>query len=162
MYSIIAAYDRRWLTRVTAVAFLLTIAACSKSSAAADDPRLARLMADRDAIWQAWFTNDRSRLEQLLPNSVVAINNGDTTWQDRSAVIAASDAFVRSGGKLVSLSFPKTEKQVFGDVAILYSTYVAEVEQKGKRSEQRGRASEVFVWRNGVWQNAGWHLDAGC
>jgi len=145
-----------------ASAVLVLIAACANSNAAADDPRLARLMEDRRAIWEAWFTNDSSRLEQLLPNSVIAINNGDTTWQDRSAVLAASKAFAQGGGKLVSLSFPKTEKQVFGDVAILYSTYVAEVENDGKRSKQRGRASEIFVWKNGVWQNAGWHLDAGC
>ncbi len=103
-----------------------------------------------------------ARLEQLLPNSVIAINNGDTTWQDRSAVIAAAEAFARSGRKLVSLNFPRTERQVFGDVAILYSTYVAELEQKGRKSVQRGRATEVFVWRNGVWQNAGWHLDSAC
>ncbi len=147
---------------VFAGAVLALIAACANSNAAADDPRLARLMEDRRAIWEAWFTNDSSRLEQLLPNSVIAINNGDTTWQDRSAVLAASKAFARGGGKLVSLSFPKTEKQMFGDVAILYSTYVAEVESNGKKVVQRGRASEIFVWKNGVWQNAGWHLDAGC
>ncbi len=77
-------------------------------------------------------------------------------------MIAAAEAFARSGRKLVSLNFPRTEKQVFGDVAILYSTYVAELEQKGRKSVQRGRATEVFVWRNGVWQNAGWHLDSAC
>ena len=142
--------------------FVLTAACAPSNATTSNDPRLARLLEDRQAIWQAWFTNDRSRLEQLLPNSVIAINNGDTTWQDRSAVLASAEAFARGGGKLVSLTFPKTERQVFGDVAILYSTYVAELDQKGKRSVQRGRASEIFVWRNGVWQNAGWHLDAGC
>ena len=162
MYSVRTLCDRRWVTGALAGAVLVLIAACARSNAAPDDPRLARLLEDREAIWQAWFANDRARLEQLLPNSVIAVNNGDTTWQDRSAVLAAAEKFAQSGGKLVSLAFPKTEKQVFGDVAILYSTYVAEVEQKGKRSVQRGRASEVFVWRNGVWQNASWHLDAGC
>jgi len=162
VYSIEAAFDRRWVTAAAAAAMLVLIASCTPSSATPDDPRLARLLEDRQAIWQAWFTNDRSRLEQLLPNSVIAINNGDTTWQDRSAVIAAAEAFARSGRKLVSLNFPRTEKQVFGDVAILYSTYVAELEQKGRKSVQRGRATEVFVWRNGVWQNAGWHLDSAC
>lgn len=143
-------------------ALLVVIAACSSSNAApGDDPRLARLMDDRRAIWEAWFANDRPRLEQLLPNSVVAIG-ADTTWQDRSAVLAAAQAFAQRGGKLLSLNFPKTEKQVFGDVAILYSTYVAEVERAGKTSEIHGRSSEIFVWKNGVWQNAGWHLDAGC
>jgi len=163
VYSIKAAFDRRWVTGAIAAAWIVLTATCAPSNAASgDDPRLARLLDDRQAIWQAWFTNDRARLEQLLPNNAIGINNGDTTWQDRSAVIASAEAFARSGGKLVGLNFPRTEKQVFGDVAILYSTYVAEVERKGKRSVQRGRATEVFVWRNGVWQNAGWHLDAGC
>jgi len=162
VYSIATAFERRWVTRAAAAAMLVLIASCTPSGATPDDPRLARLLEDRQAIWQAWFTNDRSRLELLLPNSVIAITNGDTTWQDRSAVLAAAAAFARSGGKLVSLTFPRTERQVYGDVAILYSTYVAELEQKGRKSVQRGRATEVFVWRNGVWQNAGWHLDAGC
>jgi len=162
VYSVKALFERRWVTGATAAALLVLIAACARSTAAPDDPRLARLLEDREAIWQAWFANDRARLEQLLPNSVIAINNGDTTWQDRSAVLAAAEAFARGGGKLVGLTFPRTEKQVFGDVAILYSTYVAEVERQGKKSVQRGRASEVFVWRNGVWQNASWLLDSGC
>ena len=162
MYLVKTLVERRWVTGASAAALLVLMAACSPSNAAPDDPRLARLLEDREAIWQAWFANDRARLEQLLPNSVIAINKGDTTWQDRSAVLAASEEFARNGGKLVSLSFPRTEKQVFGDVAILYSTYVAEVERNGKRSVQRGRASEVFVWRNGVWQNASWHLDSSC
>ena len=93
MYSIEAAFERRWVTRAAAAALLVLIASCTPSSATPDDPRLAR---------------------------------------------------------------------IYGDVAILYSTYVAELEQKGRKSVQRGRATEVFVWRNGVWQNAGWHLDAGC
>src|SRR6266581_4153764 len=72
---------------------LVLIASCTPSIATPDDPRLARLLEDRQAIWQAWFTNDRSRLELLLPNSVIAITNGDTTWQDRSAVLAAAATF---------------------------------------------------------------------
>jgi len=43
----------------------------------------------------------------------------------------------------------------------LYSQYELELEQNGKKMVQRGRATEVFVWRNGVWQNTGWHLDSG-
>src|SRR5260370_7659603 len=115
---------------------LVLTASCTPNSATRDVPRLARLLEDRQAIWQAWFTNDRSRLELLLPNSVIAITNGDTTWQDRSAVLAAAAAFARSGGKLVTLTFPRTEKQVYGDVSILYSTYLPELEQKGRKPLQ--------------------------
>jgi len=118
------------------------------------------LLADREAVWRAWFGNDRRRLEQLLPSDVVAISN-DTTWQDRAAVLAAAQAFAQSGTKLVRLDFPRTEQQVFGDVAVLYSRYEFELEKNGKRSLQAGRATEVFVWRDSLWQNTGWHLDSG-
>jgi len=64
------------------------------------------------------------------------------------------------GGKLVRLEFPKTEIQAYGDTAILYSEYVYEIEQAGKRSESSGKATEVFVNRDGVWVNPGWHIDA--
>jgi hypothetical protein len=119
------------------------------------------LLADREAVWQAWFSNDQRRLEQLLPSEVVAINSGDTTWHGRAAVLAAAQAFAKSGAKLVRLNFPRTEQQVFGDVAILYSRYEFELEQNGRRSVQAGQATEVFVWRDSLWQNAGAHLDSG-
>jgi len=152
---------RRFVIRATVGMLLLIAAACAAKDAPRDDGRLARLLPDRDAIWQAWFSNDSTRLEQLLPQDIVAINNGDTTWQDRAAVLAAADAFAKSGGKLVRLTFPRTEQQVFGDVAILYSRYELELELNGRRIAQSGRVTEVFVWRNGVWQNVGWHLDSG-
>ena len=141
-------------------AVVLALVACAAREVQKADPRLARLLADREAVWRAWFGNDRRRLEQLLPSNVVAINN-DTTWQDRAAVLAAAQAFAQSGTKLVRLDFPRTEQQVFGDVAILYSRYEFELEKNGKRSLQAGRATEVFVWRDSLWQNTGWHLDSG-
>lgn len=161
MNSIATMSVRRLVVRATGGMLLLTAAACAAKDAPRDDGRLARLLPDREAVWQAWFTNDRSRLERLLPQDVVAINNGDTTWQDRAAVLAAADAFAKSGGKLIRVTFPRTEQQVFGDVAILYSRYELELELNGRRIVQTGRATEVFVWRNGVWQNVGWHLDSG-
>lgn len=140
---------------------VLLVVACHVREVQGSDPRLARLLADRQAIWQAWFTNDQQRLEQLLPSDVVAINSGDTTWQGRAAVLAAAQAFAKSGTKLVRVDFPRTEQQVFGDVAILYSRYEVQLEQNGRRSVLAGRATEVFVWRDSLWQNAGWHLDSG-
>ena len=48
---------------------------------------------------------------------------------------------------------------MFGYVAIVYSNYVYEIEQGGKSFVNSGRATEVFVHRNGVWVNPSWHLD---
>jgi len=147
--------------RVFSVGMLVLLAlACRSSEVQRSDPRLSRLLADREAIWQAWFTNDQQRLERLLPSDVVAINSGDTTWQGRAAVLQAAQNFAKSGNKLVRVTFPRTEQQVFGDVAILYSRYEVELERNGQRSVMGGRATEVFVWRDSLWQNSGWHLDA--
>lgn len=152
----------RFILNAGVVALLfVTIAACAAKDFSSDDPRLARLASDREAVWWAWFTNDTTKLHQLLADQVVAINMGDSTWQDRTAVLVGAQQFVKSGGKLVRVTFPKTERQVFGDCAVLYSTYEIELEQDGQKVVQRGRATEMFIWKNGTWQNSGWHLDSG-
>ncbi len=51
---------------------------------------------------------------------------------------------------------------MYGDVAVLYTSYELETEDaKGERQIQSGRGTEVFVKRAGRWVNPGWHLDAG-
>lgn len=162
MYSTRASSVRSFVTVGVVGLLLLIVAACGAKDFQGDDGRLARLLSDREAVWWAWFTNDTTKLHQLLAKELVAINMGDTTWQDRAGVLAGAREFVKTGGKLVRVTFPKTEQQVVGDCAVLYSTYEIELEQKdGKRVVQRGRATEMFVWRNGVWENSGWHLDSG-
>ena len=79
---------------------------------------------------------------------------------DHQAALEGSAQFHAGGGKLVRLEFPKTEMPAYGDTAILYSDYVYEIEQGGKRSESSGHATEVFVNRDGVWVNPGWHMDS--
>jgi len=45
-------------------------------------------------------------------------------------------------------------------VVVLYSVYeIAIVGGAGKASTMRGRATEVFVRRDGRWLHPGWHLD---
>lgn len=77
------------------------------------------------------------------------------------AVLASAEDFAKSGNRLNYLRFPRTEIQVFGDVAILYSTCELEIVAQGRALTQTGTASEIFVKRRGRWQNAGWHLDSG-
>ena len=142
---------------------VLLVIACRAGTVPRSDPRLARLLTDREAVWRAWFTNDQQRLGVLLPSDLVAISSGggDTTWEGRAAVLADAEAFAKSGAKFVGVTFPHTEQQVYGDVAILYSRYEVQLERNGKPSVLAGRATEVFVWRDSLWQNAGWHLDSG-
>jgi ketosteroid isomerase-like protein len=118
------------------------------------------LLAAREAVWRAYFAGDAAHLAAVLPDETIAINAGEEDWAGRDALLAASRAFA-ANGRLLRLEFPKTEIRVYGDVAVLYTTYAFEVEAAGERSSHAGRGTEVFVHRGGRWVNPGWHLDSG-
>ena len=125
-------------------------------------PRIReQILASREKVWRAWFANDRATLEKLIPEEVIAIDNGSEGWSNRAAVFASAQRFAESGGKLVRLEFPKTEIQVYGNTVLVYTTYVYETEVKGQRATVSGRATEMFVRRGDELVNVGWHMDAG-
>jgi ketosteroid isomerase-like protein len=124
------------------------------------DPEKKKLLEAREAVWRAYFSNDRPALEKLLPEELLTMEPGGG-WGNRQKVFAGSEQFAKSGGKLVRLEFPKTEIQVYGYTAIVYSDYVYELEIGGKRSPNSGRVTEVFVYHNGAWVNPSWHMDTG-
>jgi Domain of unknown function (DUF4440) len=119
-----------------------------------------RILAAREAVWKAWFTNDRALLEKLIPEEAIAIDTGEEGWSGREAIFAGAKRFADSGGKLVRLEFPKTEMQVYGNTIIIYTTYLFETEVNGKRSTSSGRGTEMFVRRGDELVNVGWHLDS--
>jgi hypothetical protein len=120
-----------------------------------------RILTAREAVWKAWFTNDRAALEKLIPEETIAINDGQEGWSNRETVLAGAKRFVDSGGKLIKLEFPKTEIQVYGNTVIIYTTYLYEIEMNGQRSTTSGRATEMFVRRGEDLVNVGWHMDSG-
>ena len=101
------------------------------------------------------------RLEKLIPEETIAIEAGDNNWSNRQTILSGSEQFAKSGGKLIKLEFPKTEIQLYGVAAVVYSNYAYELEVGGKRMNKAGRVTEVFVLRNGEWVNPGWHMDSG-
>lgn len=119
------------------------------------------LLQAREAVWRACFANDRQALQQSLPPDLVAINPGEQEWQDLQGTLQWSHKFASEGGKLVRLSFPKTVVRRYGEVFVLHSHYVFETEQQGKRTLTSGRATEIFIRKNGRWLNPSWHLDSG-
>jgi ketosteroid isomerase-like protein len=125
------------------------------------DPMKKRLLDAREAVWRAYFAGDRATLEKLIPQETIAIESGHNNWSTRQTVLDGSAEFAKSGGKLIKLEFPKTEIQVYGFTAVVYSNYVYELEVGGQRINQAGRVTEVFVLRNGQWVNPGWHMDSG-
>ena len=120
-----------------------------------------QLLKEREAVWRAWFANRQAELDVVIPADTLAINAGEEAWADRDAVLTSARQFAQAGGKLVRLEYPKTEIRVYGDVAILYTTYLLETETNGQRQTQAGRGTEILVRRNGRWVNPGWHLDSG-
>jgi len=131
------------------------------TAAAPDATQRARLLHDREAAWRAWFTNDQERMKAVFPPDTIAINAGQETWEGQKETLAGAQKFATGGGRLVSLEFPRTEILVYGDVAVLYSLYRVETDSGGRREVQQGRATEVFLLRDGQWSNPGWHTDSG-
>lgn len=118
------------------------------------------LLEAREAVWRAYFAGDRAALEALLPAETMAIEPGSEEWRNREAIFAGATGFAESGGKLVRLEFPKTELQVYGYTAIIYTSYEYELDHGGQHSIHSGRATEMFVNRAGKWLNVGWHMDS--
>jgi len=120
-----------------------------------------QVLSAREAVWKAWFANDRPTLDRLIPEEAIAIDSGSEAWSNRAAIMAGAQSFANRGAKLVRLEFPKTEMQIYGAAVIVYTTYVYEIEANGKRTKESGRGTEIFVRRGNELVNVGWHLDAG-
>ena len=119
------------------------------------------LLAVRDSAWHAWFAGDRATLEKLMPPDALTISAGVPEWHDLAGVLESSRAFAATGARLTRLAFPRTEVQVYGDAAFVYSLYEFDLDgPQGKRSAA-GRATEIFVRQDGRWLHPGWHLDSG-
>jgi ketosteroid isomerase-like protein len=126
------------------------------------EPMKKSLLDAREAVWLAYFAGDRATLEKLIPEETITIESGENNnWSNRQVILEGSERFAKSGGKLLKLEFPKTEIQVYGYTAVVYSNYGYELEAGGQRINRSGRVTEVFVLRQGQWVNPGWHMDSG-
>ena len=154
--------NRCWSKVVGVV--VLVLAGAAMLPAVGGTPTQAQkddLLRTREAVWRSWFAGDQARLRELVPEDVLAINNGEEAWQHLDAILSGARDFVARGRRLVRLDFPRTEIQVYGDVAVLYSLYAFETDGEGGRQTATGRATEIFVRRGNAWVNPGWHMDSG-
>jgi ketosteroid isomerase-like protein len=119
-----------------------------------------QLLAAREAVWRAYFTNDQAQLDKLVPDDLVVLQTVmEKPFVRKTEIQDAARRSVERGARLVRLEFPQTEIQVYGATAIIYTTYVYELElPQGQRQTSTGSATEIFVRRNGAWVNPGWHL----
>ena len=138
-------------------------AMAKQMAAPVDLPAQSRqqILSAREAVWRAWFTNDRAKLEKMIPEDAIAIDSGSEVWGTRATILDGAKKFAEGGAKLVRLEFPRTDFQVYGRTIILYTTYLYELEINGQKSTHSGRGTEIFVIRDGEIVNTGWHLDAG-
>ena len=120
-------FDRRivrkmYLRIVTSVLVLITTSLCSaQARTTPTSAERKELLKVRQLVWESYFLNNQANLRELIGEDFITINPGEEHWQNRNEFIAGAKAFVDHQGKLVSLYFPRTEIQDFGDVAVLYS-----------------------------------------
>jgi ketosteroid isomerase-like protein len=138
---------------------IILFTSLSSTSLRAQTPQDSQLLQVRETVWRAWFSNDVKTLHALVPSETIVISGGEQKWKHQAEIFQTAADFQSGGGKLIRLEFLHTEIQHFGDVAIVWSKYLVETEEHGKRSVSSGRASEVFVRRDGQWTNPGWHTD---
>ena len=121
-----------------------------------DEATRSAVLAARDEIWRAWFANDTASLRRLLPRSTTA---GDRNgWETREEILAGSAGSKAARRRLAGIRFDDTRMHRNGNVVVVLSTYTMELEEQGRRNTVTGKASEVFVLADGVWQNPFWYL----
>jgi ketosteroid isomerase-like protein len=148
---------RRLAIFATFIVMLSAMAPMGRASSPADQVDLLKVRA---TVWRSWFNNDADTLRKLVPPETIVISAGEEKWKHQAEVLQSAADFQREGGKLIRMEFPHTEIQRFGDVAIIYTQYVLEIEMHSKHSVSSGRATEIFVLDHGRWINPGWHTDA--
>jgi hypothetical protein len=148
--------------------FALALLAGTSSLTAQAAPRVTTPLAGaelttletvRKAVWVDWFSGDTAALHRVLTPELVAVSPGAPQWQSLGQTMAASADFKAKGGKFVSVAFDSTLTHRIGDAVVMFSRYAVVTESAGKRSTQKGRATEVFARTNGRWVHTSWHLD---
>lgn len=119
-----------------------------------------QLLSAREAVWRAYFTNDQAQLEKLVPADTIVMDGPiDKPFVRQPEILEGAKRQAQSGATLVKLEFPQTEIQVYGQTAIIYTTYAYELKMPdGASRTSSGKATEIFVRRNGAWVNPGWLL----
>jgi ketosteroid isomerase-like protein len=153
----------RALINILLSALIVTVPSLSSSQNRTTPTAAERteLLSVRQQVWESYFSNNQAKLDELIGNDFLTINPGEEHWQNRDEFLAGAQAFASRGGKLVSLTFSRTEIQRFDDVAVLYSQLQITMESHGKRESLSCRSTEVFQKRSGRWVNTGAHVDSG-
>lgn len=148
--------------------FLLAMLAATPSLAAQTAHRATTPLPQREVdaletlrrdVWVHWFGGDTAALRRVLAPELVAISPDSELWQDLEASVAGSARYKANGGSLAAVEFSNTTVHHANGVVIMFSRYAAHLVNNGAHTEQKGRATEVFVKSNGAWVHTSWHID---
>jgi hypothetical protein len=92
-----------------------------------DSATRAELIVAREAVWRAYFAGDSAALTRLLPERMVGMG------EHRADIIVNAQAFARGGGRLEKIEFTCDEFFVSGNVAVVFSSYRADLRQRRAR-----------------------------
>jgi hypothetical protein len=121
-----------------------------------------QLLAARDTIWHAWFSNDTAALSRILPHASAAAENRGTDpirWADRATIMNGAEQFASAGGRLEHIAFAGTRIALQGSVAVVTSNFTAVTRSTRGLDTARGHATEVFVRDGERWVNPFWRLE---
>ena len=113
----------RTTSGVLGIALLAAVMSASGSRVAADAAIDPEVLAAREAAWRAFYDGDVKTLGDQLPEDFIGINMNDGPFTNRAKVLESSRAFRERGGRLISLTFPETHVQRYGDVVVLYGRF---------------------------------------
>ena len=149
----------RHLLVATAVAAAQSIA---QPIAAQSSDVNRQLLAARDTVWRAWYSNDTALLRRYIPAAAATVETArDAHWSDRKAILAGARGFADSKARLVGIKFSNTHITPSGHSALVRSNYELIVESGSRRDTTRGRATELFVRQGATWVNPYWQLESG-
>jgi len=120
------------------------------------------ILAARDTVWRAWYTNDTALLRRFIPPAAAAWEgSGEARWSDRKAIMDGARGFASTKARLIEVKFVNTDVQRAGPSALVRSTYRVVTEAGTRRDTTRGRATELFVQQGSTWINPYWQLEPG-
>lgn len=97
----------------------------NKTSGRLTSAETEQLLKAREAVWRAFFTNDQTLLDRLVPEDTIVLRDSEEQPFTRKAeILESARQLAKRGAKLTKLEFPKTEIQVLGQAVIIYTTYL--------------------------------------